>query len=798
MNVRTTGDLGYGTLTTQSLINNRNQLSSVRAIYERESDKPELLGPLKARKFEVGDVTTARLPVGASAEQEWGARITNIDPNRGTLRPTTVISGSAFPGWDVELYRDSQLVAFQEVGDDGLYKFEDIALFRNDNKFRVMFYGPQGEIVEENVFVPVDNKSFAKNGAVYDVSLTLNDQQTYIKRDLKNDNISAGPNLMAFYEKGLGLGTTGSVGFRTNENNITKDRDYVANAGIATVALETLINADAAIDDEGEILTELTARRSFGDHDVSNTLSWTGEGFDQQMGGNLNDSILENDLNIYGPIPLPLGTNPRYAIGHEYTLTGNGDESFASSAGISTSFRRLTFNQEFQHGIDVLKNESLLSSTNVTGMYGGNRIRLGADYGIKPDSELKRVLANYNRHINKNLSVDLEWTKMVPQSFSEYSARLDWQAGFIRLSPRISYDSDKEFFAGLNTRFGLLKEPHKNDLKMLDRSVTNNGGLSAFVYLDNDGNGKFTKGDEPLPDVVVNAPQNGGREKTDADGIALFYKLGDARATDVFIDKDSLPDPAWVPGFEGVSILPRSGHIATVEFPIHTAGEIDGVVYLNGLESQPLRNVTVTLYNAKGDAEQTAITDGGGFYYFTRVPPGRYLLIVDEKSAKIGNFIRPEPQPIEIGYTGTVMYGNDITVDPGEGDVPSEIMANLEDYKARHPQIDFSGDYDLVLNLGEYNSNVLMSVIWYKLRTHFAPMVAGGKLFVPPSESYADLKTGKHILRVGLNGETIPGAYRRCRALMARDQACKVEIYPAYMKQAQAETPMAENEAATP
>jgi hypothetical protein len=262
--------------------------------------------------------------------------------------------------------------------------------------------------------------------------------------------------------------------------------------------------------------------------------------------------------------------------------------------------------------------------------------------------------------------------------------------------------------------------------------------------------------------------------------------------TDINLDTETLQDPAWVSGFEGVSILPRQGYVASVEFPIHMSGEIDGTVFVKGAGEHSLRNIPISLYNAKGDVEQTSITDAGGFYYFARVPPGRYFLILDEASARRGNFVRPEPQTIEIGYDGTVLYGNDIFVEEGAGDIPSVIMADLEDYKARHPQIDFTQDnYDLVLNLGEYNSNLLMSVIWFKLKTRYAPIIASGDIFVPPAESRVDDKTGKHTLRVGLRGETIDGAYTRCRALMARDQFCKVEIYPAYMKQAQADLPPA-------
>ena len=237
---------------------------------------------------------------------------------------------------------------------------------------------------------------------------------------------------------------------------------------------------------------------------------------------------------------------------------------------------------------------------------------------------------------------------------------------------------------------------------------------------------------------------------------------------------------------------------------MHISGELDGSVFTRAVQlpadhslvtektkySKPvsLKNVSLQLYNEKGEIEGSALTDVTGFYYFPRIPPGRYLLLINEKSAKRGKFVRPSPQQIEIGYDGTIIYGNDVYVDAGDGDIPSEFMANLDEYKARHPHVKFAKDeYDLVFNLGDYNSRLLMSVIWYKLRSRYEAMLTGGDVFVLPEQSYADVKTGKHTLRVGLSGVTMDQAYNRCHALIVRGQYCKVEIYPSYIKQAQAD-----------
>lgn len=831
--ITTSGDLAYGTVTTQTQINNTDQIRSVRANYKRESEEPDMLGVFGARRFELGDVQTARPKLSGSSGQELGLRITNADPNRSLISPTTVISGTAFPDWDVELYRDEQLLAFQEVDENGYYQFDDVILYQSENNFRLVFYGPQGEIHEENLQMPVDRRRLTDTLGAYDVSLTFDGKQFYRKKTQGNDEEDEGaPDLIAQYEVPVADDIGLLAGVRSFENEGT--RNNVANVGISTTLSGALVNADVAVDDEGEEAAELVIRRRLvGKHDVSNTISWYGANFDADRSEDDGIGSLRNSFNISGSLPDFLGKRSRYALGTNYAQNTEGNSNFSTVASVSTPWRNFTLNQQGTYEQSDLQEEDRISYlASLTGSYGRNRLRVIGDYQIEPESELQRVLLNYRRYLSKDMEFSVDVERRPQQSLTEYSAQLDWQAGFIRISPSISYNSDKDFFAGLNTRFGLVKNPLKNGYDIYDRTLSSNGGLSALVYLDANGDGIFNEGEQPLENVIVKGLQNGGQAKTDENGIAILTRMREMKVTDVVIDPDSLADPIWVPGFDGVSVLPRKGYVASIEFPVHNSGEIDGVLYarvkhnpVSAEESEeillvdseavdnvspnpapaeesaeiqevasaepmelspvPLRNVTISLYNVKGEVAQSVVTDTGGFYYFSRVPPGRYLMIIDEKSAAKGNFIRPQPQQIEIGYDGTVLYGNNIYVDSGDGDIPSEVLADMNDYKARHPHIDFTGqDYDLVLNLGDYNSQLMMSLVWYKMRARYMSILTGGEMMVEPSQSVADDETGKYTLRVGMQNSSIDEAYNRCRALMAREQYCKVEIYPSYMKEA--------------
>lgn len=803
-NIRTVHDFAKGTLTSNLQLNDRDKLNFARVNYKQESVSPDLLGPLKARRFEVGDVSAVNLPVSGGSGQNVGVRVTNTSPVRNFSTPTTSISGAGISGWDVELYRDDVLLSVQEVGEDGYYEFTNIDLYLEDNDFRLVFYGPQGEVREEDVYVPVDRNLLSRNDGVYDVSLALKGRNSYRKNradDIDNDTLS----LSALYEKPLSDRVTGVIGLRSEENE--GERDSVVNLGVSANVAQTLLNADLAADDEGEVAANLVARKNFGKHETRVDFNYSMAGFDtfDNSSNSFSNVSSSGGVDFYSVGAQANGflyqgqkTRLGYSLSSDYSWDSNGDDRLLSTAGFSAGIPYMNVNGLLRYSSGSSLSEDVIdASASVSGRALGNRLRLSANYDVKPEGELNSVTASLNRRVNKDVDVDFSVVQRPQNSLTEYQARLDWQAGFIRISPSIRYNSESDFFAGLNTRFGFLKDPSDGKVRFYDENLTSRGLVSAYVFLDHDGDGKFGDGDEPLPDVMVRAPQSGHRVRTDENGVALFHRLQLLKLTDIYVDGETLQDPTWISGFEGVSVYPREGYVAQVDFPVHVSGEIDGTLYANvvgsdidGVKPQPVvfRNVRLNLYNDNGEVEVSTKTDGTGFYYFSQVPPGRYFLMIDEESARSSKIIRPEPQKIEIGYDGTVIYANDIYVDAGAGDVPSVILSDLDAYKEMHPHVDFSNSYELVLNLGEFNSRLLMSVVWYKLQTRYAPMLRGADLFVSPAESYASIQTGKHVLRVGVPGSDVSDAYSRCRALTARDQYCQVEIYPSAMKQARADT----------
>ena len=216
-----------------------------------------------------------------------------------------------------------------------------------------------------------------------------------------------------------------------------------------------------------------------------------------------------------------------------------------------------------------------------------------------------------------------------------------------------------------------------------------------------------------------------------------------------------------------------------IELPVHLAGEIDGTVYAGTLDGQQnnLGNVRLALYDINGEEAKATVTSGDGFYLFDLVPPGQYLMMADSKSVP-NNTARPIPQTVDIGYDGTTLFGNDIMMFKGRQDVPSTISPSLADLKRRHPHVDFDQDPNVVLNLGEYKSNLLMTLSWLNIKLRHNNILKDGQILVRPSQSNIAPATKKHELLIGFPDDTIDEAYGRCRTLMNAGITCEVDILP--------------------
>ena len=550
-----------------------------------------------------------------------------------------------------------------------------------------------------------------------------------------------------------------------------EDKLY-GSVGISASVQETLLNAAIASDEEGELKSEVSATRQFGPHRARVDLDMATDGYDP--GGNSTVvNTFSNRYNIEGPLGIGIGNYPRYSGNFRYDIDSNDNKSSSGFVSLNTHFDRISVNQslDYRDSDTSTTGAEFGGTTALTGVYGRDLFRGIAQYNFNGEEDLESLTAFWKHRFDNQLDGQVQVNHAFDtEELTTYSAQLNWLLDEAVITPRVSYDSEGDMEAVLSTRFSVAQEPYNGDFIMTRDSLTNFGSLSAFVFLDKNGNYTFDEGeDEPIRDARIVAPQNAGGGLTNESGVAFISRFRPSLITDIYLDNNSLSDPFWISAKEGHSIMPKTGNNVYMEFPVHMAGEIDGTVYKMKLSggSEPAANLSVALYNQFGELEQKTISGPDGFYLLSQIPPGKYYLAINENSVPTG-YGRPLPKIVEIGYDGTIIYGEDMFLAEGAADVLVKIMS------AQIDSSDTAGQ-QVFLNLGNYESPLMSAFIWRKLVKNFSYYLGGGELLENTNDG--------HTLRLSLPENSISSGYKRCSALVKNGEFCEVEVFLAGMQQ---------------
>ena len=123
--------------------------SDARVTLGRSDPDGQLLGPLHARQFALGDVYHPGLDLVSAGRSGTGAFVSNFPLEQPTQFDRNTFRGELPPGWQLELYRGETLLDFRASAPDGRYEIADVPLLPGFNAFRLVFYGPQGQRREE-------------------------------------------------------------------------------------------------------------------------------------------------------------------------------------------------------------------------------------------------------------------------------------------------------------------------------------------------------------------------------------------------------------------------------------------------------------------------------------------------------------------------------------------------------------------------------------------------------------------------------------------------------------------------
>jgi len=605
--------------------------------------------PLGATQIAVGDVHGGSTPVVAQSSIGRGAMISNRPIDRPEQFDRTEFRGDLPKGWDAELYRNGQLIAFANDRADGRYAFTDVPLQYGTNRFEVVLYGPQGQVRREVKSVPVGFDSIPPRTTWYQASIDQ-DGRDLIRFPGAGPGASAldvrgGWRAMAGIERGIDARTSLAAFAHTLVLPDGKRRSYVE-AAVRRALGPALVELSGAHSLGGGSAVRVQALGQSGRFNFAGETIWAMPRFvsDRILADTRAQHALSLDyLAGIGRLQLPLHLDARL------TQRRSGSDDLDLRARTSLGFRRiaLTGGLAYHAGFGRMPVPGRLEAELLAnGRVGRVLLRGEARLEVQPQARMSRVAVVGEWSAGRDPDRPALWRAEL--GYDALTSRGRVALGYTRRFERLALSanaeaaSDGSVAAGLQVAFSIGRNPGPGGLRVASAHLASRGSVAVRVFRDTNHNGVRDVGEPWERGVAIAAGRSPIAGATDANGRLMADDLEPFRPTLIAIDTASLPDPLVQPAGPGVVVTPRPGVPTTIDLPLVSAGDVDGTLVRDG--GGALSAVNLELVDRAGTVVAVTRTDFDGFFVFEGVPYGEYSARVALLSAQ-ANAISPALAP---------------------------------------------------------------------------------------------------------------------------------------------------------
>ena len=628
------GELAGASYTARLATDNTLMPSSVRFRAYRFQREGGLLGPLDATQVAAGDVETLSGQLTGQTAVGRGIFVSNRPLGRGSRFSTTTLRGILPAGWDAELYRNGQLIAFQDDSDDGRYEFVDIDLYFGRNELVVVLYGPQGQIRREKANVPV-GQNLVEPGKTYYWAGALQQGRDLIELARAPPKPDEGAwRWGAGVERGLGQRTSLGLGIQSLRLG-GRRRNYIEGQLLRTLG-PAQVEFSAAHEWGAGFALQGNAAARIGAFNLGVSGALTEGRFTSEfVAANLSHSVaFRADTSLkFGKFSIPI----QAGIGHSAQRDGGSVTEWLMAASFNTRKVNISAQVEGRRRVDAVTGGSsddanlrLLANTRLFGI----RLRGAAGFtliGPEKGFDYARVSVNEDLDDVSEIRGEIEY-----QAKSELTRfRLGYSRRFERFAIRgdATFSTDGGIGAALSLNFSFGPDPRAGGIRFSESKLARFGQADVTVFRDDNGDGRFNADEEALPDVMVEAGFRTTNAITDEVGRTIVDELRPHVPVLVGIDESTLDDPFLVPATKGVVVVPRPGVSARIFLPVTPSGEVEGVIH--SISGTPIEGVMLELLDSRGSVVASTLSEYDGFFLFDRVPYGRYQLRVATDSAAV-------------------------------------------------------------------------------------------------------------------------------------------------------------------
>jgi hypothetical protein len=185
-----------------------------------------------------------------------------------------------------------------------------------------------------------------------------------------------------------------------------------------------------------------------------------------------------------------------------------------------------------------------------------------------------------------------------------------------------------------------------------NRTSIGRGGIVIMPFLDQNGNGRYDKGESKVLGLKINI--NGGRvEQSKRDSVIRIFDLEPYISYFIELNRFSFDNIAWQMKIRNMSVMVDPNQFKLVEIPISVMGEASGQVNVRtkgGVKGQG--RILVNFYRSDGTFFAKTMTEIDGYFSFLGLPPGSYTVRIDaEQLQKLNMTATPDSIPFKIEKT---------------------------------------------------------------------------------------------------------------------------------------------------
>lgn len=615
------GEALWLSLDARLATDNNGQLSALRARLYRSDPDAGLLGSLRATEFAVGDVSSAASRLVAQSVSGRGLFLTNRPLGQASQFDTTSFEGDLPQGWDVELFRNGELIGLSQGASQGRYRFLSVPLVYGSNLFEIVRHGPQGQVRRERHIYEVGPS------AVPPRTLWWSANSVERNRDLIGIVSTRYPSVSWHHDIGAEYGIDKRTSVAASLHSLVRTgvRHSIAEAelrrGIGTMTATITGAADLA---KGRALMLSGLGRAAGFRFTVHAL------FNHGLDADLVDTAvrsahqvnLDRELSL-GHLLLPV----HFDLGAINRVDGSKTRSLALRTSLSVA------------GISTTVTGKLTQTALPARPYGPVEGGVGLLVGGRIGSVALRGDLNYRLGVRcafSDAQVTGQWS-LSPKDSWQVGAGYSWETkttsyrfgyshdfGKFTLSMTGSGDTSGTMTTLLGLRFSIGPDAGGRLNRLSSSPLASSGTVAVSIYRDGNGD-TLRQADEPLEDranlLIGGQPAKTTRNST---GTLVLDGLAPASAVTLGVDPASLSDPLLDPAEPAVRLISRKGLTVHVEMAVAASGVIEGMV--RQADGSAAAGQPVTLLDSAGHEVMRTTSDFDGSFVFEKIRYGRYGL----------------------------------------------------------------------------------------------------------------------------------------------------------------------------